>query len=254
MIMKTELTEESGLYFYAIADAAAQIAYPGLGINGSDVYAIAFGAISAVVSDISEKRIRPERRHLSVHHAVTKRMMQDTTILPVSFGTIASGVEAIVDTLKENKSSFTQQLDRVRGKVEMGLRVVLDISNIFEYLVSQHQELADLRDELLGKSHGPSQNDKIELGRQFDKLLTQDRERYTEMVLEVLDRCCIEIKQNSTHEEREVMNLACLIDRAAQAKFEDGVFAAASKFDNNFSFDFNGPWAPHNFVSISLPV
>ena len=250
--MTTEPTPDTGFYLYAIADATAPINYPGLGINGATVYTIAFGAIAAVVSDIAEKRIRPERKHLSMHHAVTKRMMEDTTVLPVSFGTIADSAKALSGIIKVNRKTFVEQLDRVRGKVEMGLRVMLDVPNIFEYLVSRHQELADLRDEMRGKPHGPTQNDKIELGRRFDQLLTQDRERHTETVLAVLGPHCVEIKQNPVHEEREVMHLACLVDRGAQKEFEDGVFEVANKFDNNFSFDFNGPWAPHNFVSISL--
>ena len=250
--MTTEPPADPRYYLYAIADATAPIHYPGLGINGGVVYTIAFGAVAAVVSDIAEQRIRPERKHLSVHHAVTKRMMEDTTVLPVSFGTIADSAKALSGIIKINRKTFVEQLDRVRGKVEMGLRVMLDVPNIFEYLVSRHQELADLRDEIRGKPHGPNQNDKIELGRRFDQLLTQDREHHTETVLAVLGPHCVEIKQNPVHEERDVMHLACLVDRGAQKDFEDGVFEAASKFDNNFSFDFNGPWAPHNFVSISL--
>jgi len=43
------------------------------------------------------------------------------------------------------------------------------------------------------------------------------------------------------------MNLACLINRSDQERFEEGVFESARHFDNNFSFEYNGPWAPHNF-------
>ena len=48
------------------------------------------------------------------------------------------------------------------------------------------------------------------------------------------------------------MNLACLVDRDAVEKLEDGVFKAASLFDDNFAFDYNGPWAPHNFVDLEV--
>ena len=48
------------------------------------------------------------------------------------------------------------------------------------------------------------------------------------------------------------MNLACLIDRGGVENFEDGVLKAASLFDDNFAFDYNGPWAPHNFVDLEV--
>jgi hypothetical protein len=50
------------------------------------------------------------------------------------------------------------------------------------------------------------------------------------------------------------MNLACLIARDAQAEFEEIVFKTANNFDNNFSFDYSGPWAPHNFVEVNLKL
>jgi hypothetical protein len=44
------------------------------------------------------------------------------------------------------------------------------------------------------------------------------------------------------------------VGRDAEARFEDGVLEAAKLFDNNFLFDYNGPWAPHNFVDIELKL
>lgn len=244
---------EPGHYLYAIADAIEhQPAYGKIGINGAEVYVITQGSIAAVVSDITEKRIRPERKNLAAHNVVIKRLMEDATVLPVAFGTIAASRKALLHILKQNGVTFAEQLDRVRGKVELGLRVVLDVPNIFEYMVNRHPDLADLRDAVIGKQHGPSQNDKIEMGRLFDHLLTQDRELHAENVIEVLGSHCVDIKQNPSREEKEVMHLACLVARDAQKAFEDGVFEAANRFDNNFAFDFNGPWAPHHFVSIEL--
>ncbi len=250
--MNTRTQHEAGRYVYAITGAAARPAYGDIGIDGAPVYTVAQGPVVAVVSDITEKRIRPERKNLVAHHAVVKRLMEETTVLPVAFGTIAASPKSVRVILKKNSDAFVEQLDRVRGKVEMGLRVNWDVPNIFEYFVNRHRELAELRDSVLAKQRGPSQEDKIELGRRFDRLLTQDRELHTDTVMEVLAPRCVDIKQNQPREEREVMHLACLIDRDAKTGFEDGVFEAAKRFDNYFAFDFNGPWAPHHFVDVAL--
>ena len=207
-----------------------------------------------MVSDIAGNRIRPERKNLVAHHAVVKLLMEQTTVLPVAFGTIADSPKAVREILSENSAAFVEQLDRVRGKVEMGLRVNWDVTNIFEYFVNRHPELAELRDNVLGKRRGPTQEDKIELGRLFDRLLAQDRQRHTEAVTDVLAPHCADIKENLPREEREVMHLACLVERNARKGFEDGVFEAAKLFDNSFAFDFNGPWAPHHFFSVALEI
>lgn len=250
--MSTKTRHGSGRYLYAITGAGERPGGGDTGINGAAVYAISQGPVAAVVSDITHKRLRPERQNLMAHHAVINRLLADTTILPVAFGTIADSRQALREILKENSDVFVEQLDRVRGKVEMGLRVTWDVPNIFQYIVNCHPELAALRDSVMGKQRGPSREDKIELGRRFDHLLIQERERHTEAVLEALARHCVDIRQNQPREEREVMHLACLVDRDAQKNFEDGVYEAAKLFDNHFVFDFNGPWAPHRFVQVAL--
>ena len=50
------------------------------------------------------------------------------------------------------------------------------------------------------------------------------------------------------------MNLACLLDRTSLGEFEAGVLEAAAYFDDNFAFDYNGPWAPHNFVEMEVEI
>ncbi|MBI2317283.1 MAG: GvpL/GvpF family gas vesicle protein [Betaproteobacteria bacterium] len=250
--MKNNSRDRSGRYLYAITDAVAYPSCGNIGIDGATVYPVSQGPVVALVSDIMEKRIRPERKNLVAHHGVVKRLMEETTVLPVAFGTIADSPKAVLEILKENGDAFVEQLDRVRGKVEMGLRVTWDVPNIFEYFVNRYPELAELRDSVLGRRRGPSQEDKIELGRLFERLLAQDRERHTEAVTNVLSPHCADMKENQPREEREVMHLACLVERHAKKGFEDGVFEAAKLFDNSFAFDFNGPWAPHHFVSVAL--
>jgi hypothetical protein len=211
--------------------------------------------VAAVVSDVLNDKIRPERRHLAAQQAVLKGLLsQADAMLPMAFGIIADGPKAIQKILSRNHKAFLQQLQRVAGMVEMGLRVSLDVPNIFEYVVNTHPELRAARDRFLGPYRNPSQEDKIELGRLFDRLLNDDREAYTEKVEEILSHYCREIKRNKCRHEGQVMSLACLVPRQAQDQFEEGVFAAAKLFDNNFTFDYNGPWAPHNFVELNLEL
>ena len=50
------------------------------------------------------------------------------------------------------------------------------------------------------------------------------------------------------------MNLACLVDRDRLKDFEAGVVEAARGFNNDYAFDFNGPWPPHNFVNVQVKL
>ncbi len=244
-----------GRYIYGIVLEPGERHYDFPGINGAAVYTISNGRLAAVVSDIPNEKIRPERRHLAAQQAVLRGLLsQGETVLPMAFGVIANGPQAIKKILADNQEAFCKQLQRVAGMVEMGLRVSLCVTDVFEYFVDAHPELRAARDRLFGSYHTATQEEKIELGRLFDRILNEDREQYTEQVEEVLSNYCQEIKRNKCRHEREMMNLACLVLRQDQDRFEEGVLEAAKLFDNNFTFDYNGPWAPHNFVEKSIEL
>ncbi|MFA5111274.1 MAG: GvpL/GvpF family gas vesicle protein [Desulfobaccales bacterium] len=250
-----ERTSKPGRYLYAVVPGPLERTFDFTGLNGSEVYTISNGRVAAIVSDIPDDKIRPERRHLAAQQGVLKRLVQEMPgLLPMSFGIIADGPKTIKKILSQNQEALVRQLQRVAGKIEMGLRVSWDVPNIFEYFVNTHPELQSARDRFLGPQRNPSQEDKIELGRLFDRLLQEDRENFTDRVERVLSRSCREIKRNKCRQEHEVMNLACLVPREILDGFEETVFAAANLFDNNYSFDYNGPWAPHNFVTLDLKL
>jgi hypothetical protein len=244
--------DHSGKYLYAIIAGKNDRVLGPFGIDGGLVYSLSDGQIAAVISDFDAAKIRPERRHLAAHQEVLKKLMKETTPLPMSFGIIAQGPKAIKKILSIHQEAFLEKLNLVADRVEMGLRVTWDVPNIFEYFVLTHDELRDARDLYLGRNREPSQEDKIEVGRMFDRVLNEDREAYADRVEEVLSVCCVESKRNPPRNEREVINLACLVDRDGLEEFEKGIFEAARLFDNNFAFDYNGPWAPHNFVNVVL--
>ncbi|MCJ7501445.1 MAG: GvpL/GvpF family gas vesicle protein [Acidobacteriia bacterium] len=241
-------------YVYAVITDAQGRTYGDFGIDGRKVYSIPVGRVAAVVSDLSSEKIRPERSRLAAHQEVLKKLMAETTPLPMAFGILAENPEAVRKMLSRNQRALLVQLHRVAGRVEMGLRVTWDVPNIFEYFVNTHPELRLARDRFLGGHREATQEQKIEVGRMFDRLLNEDRDEYTDNVEEILAPHCTEIERNKCRNERELMNLACLVERAAMPQFEGGVFEAAQQFDNNFAFDYNGPWAPHNFVDIDLEL
>jgi hypothetical protein len=241
-------------YVYAVIADTRGRTYGDFGIEGNSVYSIPAGRVAAVVSTVRMERMRPERFHLAAHQEVLKKLMAEATPLPMSFGILADSPQAVRNMLFRNQPALLEQLRRVAGKVEMGVRVTWDVPNIFEYFVNTHPELRQARDRFLGGPREPTQEDKIELGRMFDRLLNEDRETHSDKVETILAPHCAEIEPMKCRTEREVMNLACLVERSMRPQFESSVFAAAQQFDNNFAFDYNGPWAPHNFVEIDLEL
>lgn len=242
----------NGKYIYCFARSDAIRNFATNGIDGKPIFTISDNGVAAVVSDTPNAKLRPERKNLSAHNSVIKEVMRISTILPVSFGVVADNETSIKKILKLNHDSFAGQLKRLENKVEMGLRIAWDVENIFEFMVRKHRTLEIFRDTIFLKPTGATQEEKLELGRMFETILNEDRERHRTTVQSILKNYCSEIKVNKPKDEKTVVKLACLVEKTKLEQFEKGVFEAAKLFDDNYAFDFNGPWAPHNFVDIKL--
>ena len=164
----------TGKYIYAVVRARAERHFDFAGINDRPVETIERDGIASVVSDLAAERIRPERRHLAAHRTVLSKLVEQTDgVLPMRFGAIASEPAEISRLLARNHELFSRQLRHVAGKVEMGLRAAWDVPNIFQYFVSTHAELREIRDSVFRPAGRPAQDERIELGRMFERLLNQ---------------------------------------------------------------------------------
>lgn len=251
--MSKSPANQRSLYVYAFAPAFAQNDHPlgPIGLDESEVRLICEGSLAAATSVVPLGRLRPKRRHIAAHQAVLRQLMQHVTVLPASFGLLADHATAVRALLVKHQTMLAEQLAQVKGKVEMGLRVVLDVPNLFDYFVERHASLKAIRQQLAGRSDVP-RSEMIEVGRLFDQILRSERDRYTHQVVDVLEQAGVEVVVNAPRSEREIMHLACLVDKEPANHFESVLAEAAADFDNHFLFDFDGPWAPHHFTTLHL--
>lgn len=247
-----------GTYVYAVVSGEQAVDYGSIGLDGSPVYRItdeAGGAerLAALASQITRARVRPERRNVAAHNAVLRRALDggEPAILPMAFGLIAEDDQSVRTLLHKNRAALQEQIARVAGKVEMGLRVLWDVPNLFEYFVNQRPELLKARDAI-GDIRQARHADMLTLGQMFERALNEEREHHFRSVEAVLTRNGLQVKQNPPRSEREVLNLACLVPRELQNDFDRIVDEAAASFDSHYTFDISGPWAPHNFITLSL--
>ena len=222
------------------------------GVGGADVESIVEGSVAAVVSQLGVSKVRPQRANLAAHHRILHDLAEQRPVLPVVFGTITGNEEELRRVLRRNQDALAGLLDRLRGKVEMGLKVYWDLPNVFEYFVATHQELEAMRNRLFRPGRQPRVEEKVELGERFVSLLQQARERHTRRVQEALAPYCVEVRSIDPGEERMIMKLACLVEKDRQEQWEEGVRQAATLFDDHYRFDYNGPWPPYNFADVDL--
>jgi len=176
--------------------------------------------------------------------------MEQRTVLPAAFGLVARNDEAVRGRLVENAALFREQLERVAGKVEMSVRVSWNTPDLIEYFVTTHPELGAARERLKDRTD-VGREELIAVGKLFERLREAARERHSERVVAALQEPGVELKLNPPRGEREVMNLSCLVSRERLSAFEKAFETTAAGFDDHFTFELNGPWAPHSFTELN---
>lgn len=246
-------TAVNGKHLYAIVPAAFhEIGGEHLGVNGSPVYTIQRDNLAAVVSDIAVPRLRPERRHLAAHSEVLQNLLLKTTPLPIAFGVVAGTQEDVQVLLKRHRSVFESHLSRLENKVEMSVRISLDLPNVFDYFIRTNEDLRAVRKSLFAGGREPSQNEKIELGRLCEAVLNNEREIMAQQIENSLEYLCSETRRADLRQEHELVNLICLVDKSKLQNFNAAIETVAESFSDDFAFKISGPFAPHNFVELRL--
>lgn len=113
------------LYVYALVDARPAPPSPeGAGHDGAALCVVARGSVAAVCSRHERIDVPAEPDHLWRHEHVAERLMERHAVLPVRFGTTVADEEALTAILDEREDEFCGAFERVRGRVELGVRVL----------------------------------------------------------------------------------------------------------------------------------
>lgn len=246
---------ERGTYLYAVLPKAsvpgdlAQIS----GVEDGRVYSVTTGELAAVVSDVpTREEMRPERRLLAAHQGVLRHVTDSSrVVLPVSFGTVAEGADSVRELLERYQKDLSEQMLRVEGKREMGVRVTYEAArpSVFDFLVANNAELREARDAIAGRE--ATRDEKINLGQKVEAALDSLREEYSRRAEGAIGDLA-ESKRNPPHSEREFVNLAFLVPISRQADFDVAVQSAAKLFPDSFSVREMGPYPPYDFVDLHV--
>jgi hypothetical protein len=83
---------------------------------------VASGGLAAVFAPASDEETTPEL--LWRHEAIVEALMVDRDLLPVRYGTRFADEEAAAGAVASRAAELSAALDRVRGAVELSLRVL----------------------------------------------------------------------------------------------------------------------------------
>ena len=114
----------SPCYVYAILRREARIPPELTGLEDAPLSMVSWRELAAAVSPIERAAIAPAPASLLRHELVVEALCQAGPALPVRFGAILAGQDAVIDALARQSTTLLADLERVGDKVELGLTIL----------------------------------------------------------------------------------------------------------------------------------
>ncbi|MBU4174835.1 MAG: GvpL/GvpF family gas vesicle protein [Actinobacteria bacterium] len=253
-----------GRYIYCIVGEPFKEQYGTSAINGleSEVRTVRFRDIGAVVSSLPPDvhKVSTTRKNMLAHQRVMEEVMKGTPILPVKFGTVAepSGDGDTEDrirsrVLEERYQELADLLAEMRGKVELGLKVLwVDIKTIYREIVAENPRIARLRSKVNRTPESGSYQSKVTLGENVKNALDGKRAGEAGAMMKALKAACVEYRENNIFGDRMVMNGAFLVQSELADEFDAIVERLKEENDGRVLFRYLGPVPPSNFVELTI--
>lgn len=250
--MSATLTLAEPLYVYGLLEDADGLAGFDLGdgVAGARVHLARDGALSALVSAVAPGQVAQTRRNMVAHTAVLERAMARATVLPVRFGTVAPGADALAGCVAANAKEFRTALAAIDGRVELGVKASWREGVVFAEIVADDAELCRLRDRLKTRPASETYYERVELGRRIEAALTSRRANEAAAILAELSPLAEKEAELRTVEEDMILNRAFLVRRSSETAFDAKMQALGERHAARLTFRYVGPVPPYNFVRL----
>src|SRR3954449_11855378 len=243
-----------GKYVYCVIKSEQPLSFGPLGIgpDPAEVHTVHFREIAAIVSTTRMVVQDPTRENVLAHNAVTETVMQQHTVIPMSFGTVFKTEDDIMELLRSAYDAFTDVLNKMQDKFEFGLKVLWDRDQIIREIEAEDEDIRRLKGEI-STQKGSTYFARMQYGRLIDAALQARSERYVSEIFEALRNVSVASRSNKPIGDRMIMNAAFLVARSAEQAFDARVRDIGQRYDK-LTFKFTGPWPPYNFVNIRLKL
>jgi hypothetical protein len=243
-----------GKYVYCVIKSERQLSFGllGIGPEPAEVHTVHYRDIAAIVSNTPMVVQDPTRDNVLAHQRVNETVMQQHTVIPMSFGTVFKTDDDIMELLRSAYDAFTDVLNKMADKFEFGLKVLWDRDQIIREIEEEDEDIRRLKGEI-STQKGSTYFARMQYGRLIDAALQARSERYVSDIFEALRDVSVASRSNKPIGDRMIMNAAFLVARTLEQAFDARVKDIGQRYDK-LTFKYTGPWPPYNFVNIRLKL
>lgn len=248
--------EKEGKYVYCIMETEQERNFGpiGIGERGNEVLTIGYDDLSMVVSNYPITKLAASRENMLAHQKVIEEVMNEFDgVLPVRFGTIASGADEIRNLLNRRYREFKSALTDMDHKVELGVKGIWkNMDVIFSEIVENSREIKSMKEKIASDTRGNNAQMKMEVGKMVEQALQKKKEQEVERIVDALKRTAFDHKLNKTIGDEMFINAAFLVSKGREKEFDNIMDDLSDEYQDKMKFTYAGPLPVFNFVNIVI--
>jgi len=205
-----------------------------VGVSGNQVFLYPASDLAVVVSEHNPAEALGQKSGVD-HARVIADCFQHSTVLPFRFGTVFNDDESLRRSIRSNQRQFLTNIDKLRGKTEMHLKIFVDDCCTKE---AERQLPAGVGREYLTNLR--------ENAARARERQTRARAVSFQMhrLFSPLDE---EVSCRLTETGKIVLDIAHLIDSKSVERYQNK-FASTVAMMRECHMQLSGPWPPYHFV------
>jgi Gas vesicle synthesis protein GvpL/GvpF len=240
------------VYVYGVAPDAENDALSAPGVQEAGVRTVSHRGLAALVSDLEGDALSAPKE-VRAHWRVLEQASAAATVLPVRFGTVMAGEDAVRSELLEpNADRLTGLLRELAGRVQLAVKADYDNERLLREVVNESPPIAALRARVHALPEEAGYYDRIRLGELVAAEIDRRRERDTRQALERLAPLAIDTREEALATAEAAFNLAFLVERDRVDGFSQAVKRLADEVGDRLRFRYLGPLPPYSFADAQL--
>jgi len=207
------------------------------GIQGNQIFLYPASDLAVIVSEYSPSQTLTSQAGVE-HARVISDCFKTSTVLPFRFGTVFADDEALRRSIRSNQRQFITNIERLRGKAEMHLKVMLDDCCREQIRRYVPQDLPTT-----GKAYLSNLRENAALQRERQTKARAVTVQMHRMFLPLAE----EVSCRRVESGKMLLDIAHLIDSSGVERYQNK-YSSASLLMKDCQMQLSGPWPPYHFV------
>jgi len=227
---------------------------PGVGDPPGNLRVVRSDGLAALVSDVDVTKPLGTPEDLAAHMQILDASAAEVPVLPMRFGAVLTGDDAVVSELLEpHHDDFVQALDELDGHAEYVVKGRYVEDAIFEEVLSASQRAARLRDQIRDKDPDATRDARIQLGEIISEAVSAKREADTRAFGDrMAGHCTASLVREPAH-ELDAVHIAFLLGMGQEEDLGEAVDNLAREWEGRIELRILGPMAVYDFVGATAP-